>query len=249
MMSSSARKNLIFFWLATITATLGWVAWSQAAADRTVTDFDEINVHRINIIEPDGKPRVIISNRKSMAGLYWGGKEYKHNSRDEGGFLFFNDNGDEVGGLIFQNRTKDGKSSAATRLLFDQYQQGETLGLVYSEEDKQRIAGLRVWDQPNESILPAIELSDKLVKATSDKERAQLKAQLDQMAESLKSKGYFTERFFAGKYRDDSVVKLADKQGRARLLLKVDGNGEPSVEFLDAAGKVTSRIAGKNGAE
>jgi hypothetical protein len=244
-MSTSTRKKLVFLWLTAISALLGWVAWSQAAAGHKVTDFDELNVHRINIIEPDGKPRVIISNRERMAGLYWGGKEYKHHSRDDGGFLFFNDNGDEVGGLIFNSRTKDGKSSANSRLLFDQYQQGETLGLVYSEEDKQRLAGLRVWDQPNESIFPAIELSDKLMKATTDAERAQLKAQMKQMEESLKSKGYFTERFFAGKYLEDSVVKLADKQGRARLVLKVDGQGEPSVEFLDEAGKVTQRIAGK----
>jgi hypothetical protein len=44
---------------------------------------------------------------------------------------------------------------------------------------------------------------------------------------------------------DDTVVKLADKQGRTRLLLKVDGSGTPSVEFLDESGKVTRRIPEK----
>ena len=244
-MSTSAGRNLVFIWLAAITGSLGWIAWSQAQADRKVTSFDEINVHRINIVEPDGKPRVIIANSKRMAGLYWGGKEYKHHQRNEGGFLFFNDDGDEVGGLIFKSQTKDGKSSAKSSLLFDQYKQGETLGLSYSEEDRKRQAGLSVWDQPDESIFPAIELSNKLMSATSDAERAALKAQMKQMEESLKSKGYFTERFFAGKQLEDSLVKLADSKGRPRLVLKVDGKGEPSVEFLDEAGKVVNRISGK----
>ena len=244
-MSANARGNLIVVWLAVITASLGWMALSEATAERKVTDFDEINVQRINIVEPDGKPRVIISNRKRMAGLYWGGKHYKHNARDEGGFLFFNDDGDEVGGLIFQNRTRDGKPGANTRLLFDQYKQGETLGLIYSEAGGEREAGLRVWDQPDESIFPAIELSDKLMNAKDDAERAQLQAQWKQMEESLEDKGYFTERFYAGKQLDNSIVKLADKKGRPRLVLKVAGNGEPSVEFLDESGKVVNRIAEK----
>jgi hypothetical protein len=46
---------------------------------------------------------------------------------------------------------------------------------------------------------------------------------------------------------DDSIVRLADKQGRPRLVLKVDGAGEPSVEFLDATGKVVRRIPEKAG--
>ena len=243
-MSMNARRNLIVLWLAAITASLGWIAWSQAATERSA-DFDEITVHRINIVEPDGKPRVIISNSKRMAGLYWGGKEYKHNQRNEGGFLFFNDDGDEVGGLLFKNTIEDGKSRAKSSLTFDQYKQGETLTLSYGEEDRRRHAGLAVYDQPDESIFPAIELSDKLVNATSEAERAKLKAEMNRMAQSLKAKGYFTERFFAGKQLEDSIVKLADKKGRPRLVLKVDGAGQPSVEFLDEAGKVVNRIAGK----
>jgi hypothetical protein len=41
------------------------------------------------------------------------------------------------------------------------------------------------------------------------------------------------------------VVKLADKQGRPRLVLKVDGAGTASVEFLDEGGKVVRRIPEK----
>jgi hypothetical protein len=247
LVAQFARKHLIYIWLAAVTvAVLAVGGRGQAAAERKVTDFDEINVHRINIIEPDGKPRVIISSRARQAGLYWAGKEYKHPSRDEGGFLFFNDQGDEVGGMIFANRRKGEDYSAGSSLLFDQYQQDQTLGLMYQEENGKRAAGLRVWDRPNQSLGPVIELSDKLARATSDDERKKIRAQIEEVAKSW-GPHPVSERFYAGKMGEDSIVKLADKQGRPRLLLKVDGSGNASVEFLDENGKVTRRIPEANG--
>jgi hypothetical protein len=179
-----------------------------------------------------------------MAGLYWGGKEYRHPTRDEGGFLFFNDQGDEVGGMTFSNRKQDGHSAAGSALLFDQYQQDQTLGLLYNERDGQRAVGIKVWDRPNASLGPVIELSDKLARATSDEERTKIRGEINEVAKSW-GPNPVSERFFAGKQLDDSVVRLADKQGRTRLLLKVDGTGAASVEFLDEAGKVVRRIPEK----
>jgi hypothetical protein len=46
---------------------------------------------------------------------------------------------------------------------------------------------------------------------------------------------------FAGKERGASIVRLADGNGRPRLVLKVEASGEPRVEFLDEAGKVVRR--------
>jgi hypothetical protein len=233
-----AHNNWVFVWLTVLSAALGYVALGQAAAERKVTDFDEINVHRINIIEPDGKPRVIISDRARMAGLYWGGKEYRHPTRDEGGLLFFNDDGDEVGGMAFSNRRKGDNYGASSSLLFDQYKQDQTLGLQYSEENGKRRAGLQVWDRPNQSLQPAVELSDALAKAKTEQERTAIRARMDELVKSW-GPHPVAERLFAGKSLDDAVVKLADKQGRARLVLKVDGAGNASIDVLDESGAVT----------
>jgi hypothetical protein len=241
-MSVVVRRNLVFVWLAVLSVALALMMRGYAAADHKVTDFDEINVHRINIIEPDGKPRVIISDRARMAGLYWGGKEYRHPTRDEGGFLFFNDDGTEVGGMTFSNRQRGDNYAASSSLLFDQFHQDQTLGFMYGEENGKRMAGMRVWDRPDQPLLPVIELSDKLAKATTDEERAGIRAQIQEIAKSWGDHPA-PERFFAGKMLDDSVVKLNDKQGRPRLLLKVNGAGSASVEFLDETGKVVKRIS------
>jgi hypothetical protein len=238
------RGNLVFVWLTLLTVALGFVGYSRAASDAQQTAsartarFEEINVRRLNIVEPDGKPRVVVSSRARMPGLYWGGKEYRHHSRDDGGFLFFNDEGDEVGGMTFSSRREGDNTSVHSGLLFDQYKQDQTVGLVYNERNGQRAAGIRVWDRPDQSLLPVIELSDKAARAASDAEREAIRAEMTRLAQSW---GPMGERLFAGKERGASIVRLADGNGRPRLVLKVEASGEPRVEFLDEAGKVVRR--------
>lgn len=239
---AAIRNHLVFGWLALISVAVAFVAVEQAGSAPRVATFEQIDVQRINVLEPDGKPRVIISNRKLFPGLYWGGKEYRHHSRDTGGFLFFNQLGDEVGGMTFDADKEGDNWQASAGLTFDQFQQDQTVGVMYSEQNGQRTAGFRVWDRPDESMLPAIELSDKAARAATDAEREQIRGEMMKLAKTWGPSG---ERLFAGKVLDDSIVRLADKQGRPRLVLKVDGAGEPSVEFLDPAGKVVRRIPEK----
>ena len=53
-------------------------------------------------------------------------------------------------------------------------------------------------------------------------------------------------RVFVGKALDRSAtVSLSDANGQPRLNLTVDAAGNPRIEFLDAHGKVISRIPAK----
>ena len=62
-------------------------------AGKTV-DFDRIQVHRIDVVEPDGTPRLIISDRAEYPGSFFHGKEIGHpDRRDSAGMLFINDEG------------------------------------------------------------------------------------------------------------------------------------------------------------
>jgi hypothetical protein len=236
------RKNLVFAWMTVVTAGVAVLLVRPAQSVPKPNEFDEISVRRINIIEPDGKPRVVISSKALMPGLYWGGKEYKHHTRNDGGFLFFNDDGDEVGGMTFSNRKLGDKYGASSSLLFDQYKQDQTVGLLYNEQNGQRVAGIRVWDRPNSELFPIIELSDKAARAKSPEEKAAIQQQMREIATKM---GHSGERFFAGKERTDALVRLADSNGKPRLILRVDEQGQPAVEFLDESGKVTKRITDK----
>lgn len=238
-MKLPARQTFLYAWLGLVTVGMGALCVDKAFSDPQITDFDHIRVHRIDIVEPNGNPRVIIADRAEFPGLFWGGKEYRHPTRDTGGFLFLNDDGDEVGGMTFSNRKADGNYAASSGIMFDQYKQDQTVGMTYDEENGQRRAGLRVWDRPDEQLLPLLEIGDKMAGAKTEAERAEFHKQMMDIALKWPKKG---ERLFAGKSHDDSIVRLADGQGRPRLELKVDAAGNASVEFLDESGKVVKQI-------
>jgi hypothetical protein len=215
-------------------------AWVLASSGPEKVEFDEISVKRLNIVEPGGKYRLVLANSERFPGLFMEGKEYKHHSRAGGGMLFFNDEGDEVGGLTYGSNSAGGQRSANAGLMFDQYKQDQTVGLQYSESGGRRTAGLRVWDRPDYSIKPLMEMSDRAAHAATDAEKQKIRGEMQAFANANGGGG--AERVFAGKTVDDAIVRLADKSGKPRLLLKVGADGMPSIEFLDPQGKVVKRI-------
>lgn len=243
-MSSRLRQTASMIWMGVLTVGLVAALAGRATSGPAPANasFDQLTVHRLNVVEPNGNPRVIISDRKDFPGIYWGGKEYRHHSRDTGGFLFFNDDGDEVGGMTFADRRLDGHHAASSGLMFDQYKQDQVVGMVYDEQDANRTAGLKVWDRPDHPMGDILRMSDEAARAKTPAEKAAIEQKMQATALGW---GHYGERLFAGKSDGQTIVRLADPQGRPRLLLLVDANGVPSVEFLDASGKVTKRIAGQ----
>jgi hypothetical protein len=95
-----------------------------------------------------------------------------------------------------------------------------------------------VWDRSDTQRLS--ELIDRLNSANAIEEPTARTAAV-QAANASAQPGH--QRLFAGKDRDRaSVVTLADANGKARLVLKVQADGAASIEFLDADGKVTERL-------
>jgi hypothetical protein len=242
-MNPKIRTVLIGGWMALTTAGVVGLLAERAVSDPAARTFDTVNVQRLNVLEPNGNPRVIIANKTHFPGAYMGGKEYRHFNRNTGGFLFFNDEGDEVGGLIFDNnRAKSGGHMSNFSL--DQYKQDETVSLNYSQYGGQPSAGLTVHDRPDWSIEPVLEMSDRAARARTPAERKTIEAEMHTF---IKSKPGVpnADRVFVGKANGQSLVMLGDKQGKPRLLLKVDADGVPAIEMMDAAGKVTRRITGQ----
>src|SRR5258708_13897075 len=91
------------------------------------------------------------------------------------GLLFFNDEGDEVGGLTYAGREGNGARRADAGLMFDQLKQDHTIGLSYSEGSGRRAAGLRVWDRADSHLS---ELIDKITAANTISVRTARDAQM-----------------------------------------------------------------------
>lgn len=62
--------------------------------------FEEIDVERINVVEKDGKLRLVISNRERQHPGVVDGKVMPRPNGRPPGLIFFNHRGDEAGGLI-----------------------------------------------------------------------------------------------------------------------------------------------------
>src|SRR5207302_10939839 len=101
-------------------------AFRQAA---TAQNLGEITVQRINVVDANGTLRLVISNRDRMHPGVMDGKTIDR-PRPVAGLLFFNDEGDEVGGLTFTGQEKDGKGRASGTFTFDQWKQDPTIGIL-----------------------------------------------------------------------------------------------------------------------
>lgn len=238
-MSSGTREKVLVTWLALLTLLCAVLAWNGFATPAAAT-FEELSVERLNVLEPDGKPRVIIANKARLPGIYLDGTEYPHPTREFGGLVFYNSEGDEIGGLAFDaSETEDGYHAAA-HLAFDQFKQDQTVTLTYRDANGERTGGLRVDDQPDTPILPLVRMNARIADAESDEE---VEAIRREMRAYVQERGMHTERAFFGKLPDGSaVVRLSDGEGRPRLILAVDPAGDPSLRFLDENGEVVSHL-------
>lgn len=229
-------KTCLGVYAAVLTVAFGALVLMGAKAPAGDADFDTINVHRINVREPDGTLRMVISDRSEFPGLIIKGKEYPH-PRPRAGMLFFNDEGTEQGGLVFSGKqTGDGKYSSGLSLTFDRYDQDQQLQLIGLDENGEYFAGLRVNDVPQRPVLQDMQEQNKL-DAMPEAERKAL------LAKREKEDYYGAQRFYAGKSPSgNSVVLLRDANGRPRLGMQVTPDGKASIVFLDADGKVERTI-------
>jgi len=125
--------------------------------------FNEIDVQRINIVEPDGAVRMIISDTARAPGVIFKGKEYPHpDGRKVAGMIFYNDEGTENGGLIWGgNKGKDGKVSSHGHLSFDNYEQDQAMVIEGNQDEEGKSSFIRIMDQPDYSLEPLMQLMEK----------------------------------------------------------------------------------------
>ena len=203
--------------------------------------FTEIDVERINIVEPDGKLRMVISNRPRSIGPIYKGKPFGYPGGTRPGMIFFNDEGTENGGLTFTGRRRDdGTYSSSVGMSFDQFNQDETLTLRYSDENGRKTSAITIAERDERDIYDLIMQRDSINKMTDSTARAEA---LRQLFGPRNGVPLAAPRVYLGRDRSRAaVLNLFDPSGRPRLRLKVDSLGSASVEFLDEQGTVTARI-------
>lgn len=239
-MRHSLRRQVFFLRAYALATSLLLVVLTAAAFRQTTPQkFGEISVERINLVDADGTLRMVIANKARMHPGVMDGVTIDR-PRPVAGMIFFNDQGDEVGGLTYGGQERDGARAAQAGLMFDQLKQDQTIGFSYSENNGRRSAGFQVWDRPESRLSELIKKMNDASKLTDAAARDAAIASIRATAEPG------PRRVFVGKNADKAaLLSLADAQGKPRLTLTVDANGNPRIEFLDESGKVVARLPEK----
>jgi hypothetical protein len=216
---------------ATISTVIFAVFLFSAFATSKLQKFEEINVERINVVEKDGKLKMVISNKArqhpgQMDGKYWKERE----GQRAAGMIFFSERGDEVGGLIFDGN--DGKGQGGS-LTFDKFRGDQTIQFTHQEDkDGNYFAGLVVNDQN----MPLTDFMEKMKEIDKLPTREAAEAAYKEMQEKGQTA---MNRLLIGKGRGKaSVISLKDAKGKSRIEISVEANGNPKLNFLDENGKV-----------
>ena len=207
--------------------------WLGSAEDEK---FEELTVERINVVEADGSLKLVISNGERQTMGVVEGRPLPDRGRWPG-LIFFNDLGDEMGGLIFGGDEEGGGEI----LTFDQFRQDQVMGLTNSERsagDKRlRETGLVFWDRPEtRTIWDDLEDRELFAGLDADEREAEI-------ARRTVENEFTARRMFVGRNDTGEVgIELRDRQGRIRLRLMTTMEGDSRIEFLDEEGAVVRAV-------
>lgn len=235
MESLSRQIRILKVCVATLALLLMAVIIAGVVLLRNNNRFAEITTGRINIVEPDGSLRMVISNQHSQHPGAVNGKEMPKRDRPAG-MIFFNDDGDECGGIVYDGNKKE----ASFTYSVDQYKNDQIMQLQYQQDDdggqRARSYGLKLWDRPEEySLQRQIDYFDSLGKI---KDTAAFNAGV----RTIKAAGGLgTERLFLGKNKNgETGLFLCDDKGVPRLRIFIDKSNKPVIQTLNDRGETRS---------
>jgi hypothetical protein len=232
-MQNHVNSRWIFF---------GNLAMSLTLTVTLVTGFTRqppsvLTLERLNIVDSTGALVLVLANGARLPGATFGGKEYPQSFTGRGrsaGMIFFNEVGDEVGGLIYEGAPRDSLYRAFGHLSFDQWRQNQVVAVQYADNGRSRSAGLRVWDRPTDAPFEEqFALAERVLAAPV----GHVRDSLNRERLSVRDRVAGTPRLFLGSRDRVATLELRDPDGRVRLRLAVDSVGAAQLVFLDTLGR------------
>jgi hypothetical protein len=231
-MENKLEKEVRFLKIYAAMATLVFAIFflSAFAFQTKKQKLEEIDVERINIVEKDGKLKMVISNKERQTPVIVDGKTLPQDGGRHPGMIFFNERGDEIGGLIFSGDAGKGQFS---QLTFDKFRGDQTIAFQHLEgSNGDYFAGLSFNDE-NTTTTDRIAKLDAIKKLPEAEQKAA-------RAEMINKGEFLVNRLSIGKGRNKSAfISLKDAKGKERIQISVTAEGAPKINFLDEAGKVT----------
>lgn len=237
--------------IAVVALAVPWLGTTGWLVTRPLDTAKVLQVERLEIVEPDGKPAIVLANSQRPIAATIDGQVIMEGQEEERkgtpSITFFDGKGDEVGGMQFGvYRTPDG-FSAVRQLSLDGYKQDQTVVLSHNQDPQGSESGLSIASRPKESMLEVLKQLGLEPGATREELSEVIGKELGGLSqkeqEARVSELFGTPRaFFGANPKGEATLELRDGAGRIRVVLEAPKDGEPVLRFLDEAGKTVLQL-------
>jgi hypothetical protein len=238
------NKQLIFLKSFAVSAAVGIIFLSSVAFKNSGNQkFEAIDVQRINIVEPDGTVKMVITN----ADRFPTGNEKLNNRmtnptrKKRSGLLFLNEDGIECGGLIYDGQKKTAGHNSGLSLTYDQYDGDQVMQLLtqdYKENDQRWVSSSLIFnDRPANESQATTQAINMELEALGKKDPGAAQKKYDE----YKAKGMMggAPRIMLGKSRSqNNGLFLFDDKGIPKAMFYVDKDNNAKLDFFDDKGNV-----------
>ncbi len=245
------NRELVFLRAFAIATVVGVFFITSSGFNKTGKQkFSEIDVERINIIEKDGTVKMIITN----VDRFPHGKDTINNRatnvgrKKRSGMLFFNEEGIECGGFIYDGRKTANGHSSGLSLTYDQYDGDQVMQLLMQDDktgDERFVrSSLAFIDQP---LKETQQKRDEINRELDELGKKDRKAMQEKYNEYKKQGLVGTvPRMVLGKTMSESNgLFLFDDKGKPRAMFYVDKDNSAKLDFFDEKGKTIASFPEK----
>lgn len=247
------QRQLSALRIAMVVLVLGWLGTTMwgVASTGTVSTPKVLTVERLNIVEPDGKPAIVLANSQRPIAATQDGKLLLKGQEEERkgtpSITFFDGKGDEVGGMAFGNQETPDGYEAVRSLSFDGHGQDQTVVLSHYQNPEGSESGLSISNRPTQSMLETQAQLGIKPGATREKLSQAVEAVLKDLSpqeqEARLRELFGTPRaFFGSSFEGKASLELKDGEGRLRLVLEAPKKGDPVLRFLDEEGNTVLQL-------
>ncbi len=247
----NTKKELIFLRTFAFTTVLGMLTLATVSfTGANNQKFGTIDVERINIVEKDGTVKMIITNVKEFPN----GRDSINNRpinvkrKKRSGMLFFNEDGIECGGFIYDGSKKENGHSSGLSLTFDKYDGDQAMQLLNTDRErngKRRIKSSLVFnDLPENSTQQSTAAIWAELDTIEDK-KARKKKYNEYAEKGLVGITKRLEIGNMGKGRPNGLF-LYDDEGKMRAMFCIDSENNVRLEMYDPNGNKVSSWPTKN---
>ncbi|HTU69130.1 MAG TPA: hypothetical protein VMF11_02325 [Candidatus Baltobacteraceae bacterium] len=237
MQTRSIRREIRFLRYYSLAVTLIAGTFLLAAAHEASSNatIDTLTVHRINVIDREGKLAVVITSHDDFPPPIVNGKALKRSSGADNGLIFYNERGDEQGGLTWTGIKKaDGTFASGNTLSFDTVVTDQLLQVDDGNDNGKTYAYMVGWNRPRYDSPEMMNVIQQVENAKTMAEKRAIIAQHPNLRAAT--------RFLFGYDPDNTAqVMLADGAGKPRIKMFVTAGGQAELQFLDADGKVVAQ--------